>query len=157
MDPTGQSTDEPDGAGVGTTQELAPAATLTPQDGEEPSVTTAAQDQEEDKEKVEQVSEEEKLRLEEEKKLEREQAGKMEEEKRKQRLARFGGGDSANSEVDQKEEEKKKRAERFGLNVADENDSTKLNKVSLHTLTQLIPRERRLKRRRRNVVSRCAG
>jgi len=139
LDPTGQSTDEPDGSGVGTTQELAPAAQQTTKDGEEPSVTIAQQDQEQvDEEKVEEISEEDKVR-------EREEAKKMEEEKRRQRLARFGGGEAANGEVDAKEEEKKKRAERFGLNVnQDENDSSKLNKVTLlfYVLTSVTARVR---------------
>ncbi|GAA5909216.1 SAP domain-containing protein [Sporobolomyces salmoneus] len=151
-DPTSNATDEPDGSGVGSAQEVGPAATSTTEEGVENGVNeqiqsegqeiaTATEEETETKETVEGPSEEEL-------KKEREERARLEEEKRKARLARFGGNGSAstNGEKDEVEEAKKKRAERFGIPAGEEeNDQKKLNK-SLDLLDKPLGSNRREKK-----------
>ncbi|GAA6064707.1 hypothetical protein JCM10212_001612 [Sporobolomyces blumeae] len=165
LDPTGQATDEPDGQGVGSAQEVGPAAAATAnvepeQVGDvvaansngqgtadiESNATAPSTGAGDDASKAQpEVSDEERRQAEEAEKAKRLEGLRVEEEKRKARLARFGGGGGATASNGTSEEEdaKKRRAEKFGLvQEVQEKDDARLNK-SLDALDRPLGSNRR--------------
>lgn len=138
LDPTSNSTDEPDGDGVGSNQELAPAAATT---ATEPVPAVPENEPSKGEETKPEQSEQE---IEQQ----RQERLKEEEDKRKQRLARFGGGASTTTTTStngvEAEEAKKKRAEKFGLPLSEDpvqNDQQRLNKVTVPFLSRIIEKD----------------
>ncbi|GAA5935546.1 SAP domain-containing protein [Sporobolomyces koalae] len=129
LDSTAQATDEPDGAGVGTVQELAPAAATAPAPTPDEAPLAAAAESGPSQEELERIQRE---------KLD------QEEHKRKLRLARFGGGDSSTTTTeDAAEIEKQKRAQRFGLETTTDTTRAESLTKSVNSLDQALGSNRR--------------